>query len=95
MAGREIMLLLVVALGVPFAEGFLPSSSGPSAVETSRQNSRWTVVSMAVKQKYDPKWKKQLTLKEQMERDGKDGGSLADVGLTGTGLDHMIPYNHL
>ena len=84
MAGREIMLLVVVALGVPFTEGFLPSSSGPSAVETSRQNSRWTVVSMAVKQKYDPKWKKQLALKEQMERDGKDGGSLADVGLTGT-----------
>jgi ferredoxin len=83
-------LLGVLLLSASSAVAFVPGRplGRHRTTTTTRQQRRGdsasVVVAMAVKAKYDPKWKKQLTLAEQMERDGKSAGGASDVGLVGT-----------
>ena len=71
---RVPLLLLLIA---PSARAFLTAP-------TRRRLDAPVTMAVKEKAKYDPKWKKQLTLAEQMEKDGKSGGGAAEVGLVGT-----------
>ncbi len=77
------------ALHIASSEAFTGVSSRwknlLSSSETYLKSRRGKMtVAMAVKAKYDPKWKKQLTLAEQLERDGAKTTSAPDAGLIGT-----------